>query len=395
MQIIQAQVNAYPSYSLTFTGHGTGGAVASVAAVQCYASLGSGVTVQVMTYGAPRVGNSIWAEYTESILNGNDNARYVRVTHGDDNVPQLLSVADGYQHAAVEIYFAGDQTSSSGMYECLGSEDYECNAGTVEATSPSLTSYPSTQTSHSSSAGSTTVWSPFQSTSTADDGGLSSSTSSTSDSDSGSSGSASALTSQGSVSCSTCTGTDCILCTTKLANSTVVRVAASTEAGEGVSGNLNSTVTTNDAAFGSAQASSNFTEALETLSPASNLSSSLSSVSDAYTVPANLSVTTESNRTSITARQIFEGTEKDVKNVHSKQKRTSVTVDSAHLTYLGIAMDENDSQLCAAASTSSAATSTSTTNQVTAIRAIFISGGSTRYQIGLLAWLGLCICHLL
>ncbi|RKP07846.1 Alpha/Beta hydrolase protein, partial [Thamnocephalis sphaerospora] len=81
-----ALVNRYPKYSIDFTGHSLGGAVAQLVALNFGARTSTPTSrIRVMTYGSPRIGNSKFAD-TVSF------ARFkglTRVTYNNDPVPHL------------------------------------------------------------------------------------------------------------------------------------------------------------------------------------------------------------------------------------------------------------------------------------------------------------------
>lgn len=128
-QTLQSQLAAHPDYGITFTGHGSGGALAIMAGVSLIASLGSTVPMQIITFGAPRVGNAAWANYTETNFVRGTLVRHLRVTHADDNIPQILTRSNGYLHAAVELYETDSGVDAASMTKCTGAEDPDCNLG--------------------------------------------------------------------------------------------------------------------------------------------------------------------------------------------------------------------------------------------------------------------------
>ncbi|KUL85130.1 hypothetical protein ZTR_06259 [Talaromyces verruculosus] len=88
---------------LVITGHGVGGALATLAALQYRTdtSLIPGIpatSVQLYTYGSPRVGNRIFAR---SITGGTTN---VRVTHTDDPIPKFPRTNLGYVQWGPEFW---------------------------------------------------------------------------------------------------------------------------------------------------------------------------------------------------------------------------------------------------------------------------------------------------
>ncbi|KAJ1345234.1 hypothetical protein BSLG_000748 [Batrachochytrium salamandrivorans] len=68
MTSIRTAQKKYPGFKLVFTGHSLGGALASLATAD-YVNHESGDTsnVSLYTYGEPRVGNSQWADWFDSL----------------------------------------------------------------------------------------------------------------------------------------------------------------------------------------------------------------------------------------------------------------------------------------------------------------------------------------
>ncbi|CAL5084599.1 unnamed protein product [Urochloa decumbens] len=74
---------AYEDINVIVTGHSMGGAMASFCALDLAMKLGSD-SVQLMTFGQPRVGNAAFASYFAKYV-----PNTIRVTHGHDIVPHL------------------------------------------------------------------------------------------------------------------------------------------------------------------------------------------------------------------------------------------------------------------------------------------------------------------
>ena len=73
----------YPSYSVIFTGHSTGGAYALLAAVDFFDQYGMYERISVFAYGSPRVGNAEWCNYVNSLP---FSSRYYRIAQIGDTV---------------------------------------------------------------------------------------------------------------------------------------------------------------------------------------------------------------------------------------------------------------------------------------------------------------------
>ncbi|KAF2664693.1 alpha/beta-hydrolase [Microthyrium microscopicum] len=97
----------HPTFRIGVTGHSFGGAVATHAAV---ALRNRGLTVDLVTFGSPRVGNGAYVDYIQSQNRGQN----MRVVHADDNVPNSPDSQDSfngfYRHLSPS-YFISTATS--------------------------------------------------------------------------------------------------------------------------------------------------------------------------------------------------------------------------------------------------------------------------------------------
>ncbi|KAK9769121.1 putative Lipase [Seiridium cardinale] len=125
---IAAAVATNPSYSIVFTGHSLGAAVGTVAAAYVR---NAGYSIDIYTYGSPRVGNRPFVAY----VTDQAGAEY-RVTHLDDPVPRLPPIILNYRHTSPE-YWLSDGTANTTEYTvsdvkvCEGYANLGCNAGTT------------------------------------------------------------------------------------------------------------------------------------------------------------------------------------------------------------------------------------------------------------------------
>jgi predicted lipase len=101
--IAKARVQ-HPDYRIFATGHSLGGALASLAAGVLRSQ---GTTVDLYTYGAPKVGLEGISQYLTNTTYG---ATY-RVTHKADPVPKLPPAVLGFRHISPEYYV----TSGNGV----------------------------------------------------------------------------------------------------------------------------------------------------------------------------------------------------------------------------------------------------------------------------------------
>ncbi|KAF2853221.1 alpha/beta-hydrolase [Plenodomus tracheiphilus IPT5] len=98
----------YPDYKIVATGHSLGGALASLAAGVLRQK---GLTVDLYTYGAPKIGLEGVSQFLTSTAKG----QTFRVTHKADPVPKLPPALLGYRHISPEYYVtSGNDVASPG-----------------------------------------------------------------------------------------------------------------------------------------------------------------------------------------------------------------------------------------------------------------------------------------
>ncbi|KAH8663945.1 Alpha/Beta hydrolase protein [Xylariales sp. PMI_506] len=125
---LAAAVAANPTYPIIFTGHSLGAAIATLG-VAYVRNLG--YSIDLYTYGSPRVGNLNFVEYVTNQA-GAEN----RVTHYDDPVPRLPPILFNYRHTSPEYWLAdGSATTedytATDIEVCDGYANVDCNAGTT------------------------------------------------------------------------------------------------------------------------------------------------------------------------------------------------------------------------------------------------------------------------
>ncbi|KAH6633249.1 Alpha/Beta hydrolase protein [Boeremia exigua] len=115
----------YPTFKVVATGHSLGGALASLAASVLR---NQGITVDLYTYGAPKVGLQPLADYITSTTKGQN----YRVTHKFDPVPKLPPTFLGYRHTSPEYYITTGNSASPGTGDInvlTGSLNFNGNEG--------------------------------------------------------------------------------------------------------------------------------------------------------------------------------------------------------------------------------------------------------------------------
>jgi len=99
LSAVNSAIAANPGYTLILTGHSLGGALASLGTV----ALGArGIKIAATyTYGEPRNGNSALSTYLYTFV---PLAKYFRVTHSNDGVPQVPPAFLGFTHHGNEYW---------------------------------------------------------------------------------------------------------------------------------------------------------------------------------------------------------------------------------------------------------------------------------------------------
>ncbi|RIA95885.1 Alpha/Beta hydrolase protein [Glomus cerebriforme] len=114
----------HPDFKVLYTGHSLGGALTLLSAldlVQNSTSFIPNKNFFVVTYGQPRVGNSVFSKYVDKTL------KVTRVTNGDDPVPHLPPQFVGYEHHSGELWISDPEKSTSAFVTCNGPEDPKCS----------------------------------------------------------------------------------------------------------------------------------------------------------------------------------------------------------------------------------------------------------------------------
>jgi hypothetical protein len=99
--------NRYPDYQIAFTGHSLGGALATLASVDFYDRYGFGDRIALYTYGTPRVGDSNWARYVNSLPYA---SRMYRIQRKGDPVVHLPPLFTGFEHSLQQYQILDDRS---------------------------------------------------------------------------------------------------------------------------------------------------------------------------------------------------------------------------------------------------------------------------------------------
>jgi len=119
---------ANPNYGIVVTGHSLGGALTPFAAL-AIKGLNLGVSLQLYSYGEPRVGNPVFAAFVDAQIVTN---KIFRGTHVKDVIPLLIPeglLGIGYQHHSTEYYIDEDPSCVDYVDQCSGDEDSNCSNG--------------------------------------------------------------------------------------------------------------------------------------------------------------------------------------------------------------------------------------------------------------------------
>ncbi|KAI9293109.1 alpha/beta-hydrolase, partial [Neoconidiobolus thromboides FSU 785] len=112
-----------PGFKLVVTGHSLGGAIANLAAIDLQASQQlSWGNIQLFTYGQPRVGNSDFATWFDSL-----SLLSTRVTNNKDIVPHVPPRSMSFNHYFVEMWLHNNQAKICSTSQI---EDPSCSLST-------------------------------------------------------------------------------------------------------------------------------------------------------------------------------------------------------------------------------------------------------------------------
>ncbi len=106
-------LSLYPSYQVLVTGHSLGASLSTLTAIDLNIP-----TVRLFNYGSPRVGNTAFANYYETIVKDRN-----RVTHHKDIVPHV-PMHERFTHISGEYY---EPDNKIDLVKCTGQEDPTCS----------------------------------------------------------------------------------------------------------------------------------------------------------------------------------------------------------------------------------------------------------------------------
>jgi len=110
----------YPKLAFAVVGHSLGGAIATLAAADLAIAREVKNPVELWTFGSPRVGNKIFADY----LDEHYLDQSFRITNNRDPIPRLPPYFFGVEHVDTEYWF-----SSATKWQKCKTEDPACNRG--------------------------------------------------------------------------------------------------------------------------------------------------------------------------------------------------------------------------------------------------------------------------
>lgn len=124
---LKKAVAAYPTYKIVMTGHSLGGAVATIGGAYLRAS---GYSIDIYSYGSPRVGNAAFVNFVDEQAGAN-----YRVTHYNDPIPRYPAKLFGYRHTSPEFWLSTGSATTTAytaaqVKVCMGIANTDCNDST-------------------------------------------------------------------------------------------------------------------------------------------------------------------------------------------------------------------------------------------------------------------------
>jgi len=124
LSAVRLALSMYSTHRVTVVGHSLGAAIALLDGVFLPLQLPDDVSVSVISYGMPRVGNQAFANYVDANLN------VTHITNLKDPVPIIPGILLGYHHPSGEVHI----TETSLAWEsCPGQDNPSklCSRGDV------------------------------------------------------------------------------------------------------------------------------------------------------------------------------------------------------------------------------------------------------------------------
>ena len=100
LSVVQNTLSTKNTSTVTVVGHSLGGALALLDGVFLSLQLPKNVTVKVISYGMPRVGNQAFANLVDSQLSG----LVTHVNNQEDPIPTVPGMFLGFHHPSGEIH---------------------------------------------------------------------------------------------------------------------------------------------------------------------------------------------------------------------------------------------------------------------------------------------------
>ena len=112
LSYVQQTLSAHNASSVTVVGFSLGAALSLLDGVYLRLHLSSSVSVRVIGYGMPRVGNQAFADWVDSHLGG----QVTHINDREDPIPIFPDRSLGFHHASVEVHI----TDSGSWENCPG-----------------------------------------------------------------------------------------------------------------------------------------------------------------------------------------------------------------------------------------------------------------------------------
>ncbi|CAE6456166.1 unnamed protein product [Rhizoctonia solani] len=124
LNAVKAVLDEKKATKIITVGHSLGAALATLDGLYLQLQLGSAVTVKIRTFGGPRVGNDVFADFVNAKVSD-----VVRITNKRDIVPVLPPLLLGFKHTTGEKHINADGVWNN----CAGQDNLStnCSVGQV------------------------------------------------------------------------------------------------------------------------------------------------------------------------------------------------------------------------------------------------------------------------